>query len=392
MPEWQAPIEDAVSRIPYPDIANLPEKLQRMIAGTPLNVVRMGAHASPPLFEAQGALGYAIARPDVLEPKLRVEGDFVSGFTREGFIEAVEKSKEYIRSGDVFQVVLSQRMSVPFRARPVDVYRALRSLNPSPYMYFLDLGATQIVGSSPEILVRLKQGRVVLRPIAGSDDEMIERARAVGDVLPVVGFYLQPAVGGRVLSRDFWRRFAALDCVAGIKIAPFDRYRTLDVLNGVAGSGRHDKVALYTGNDNNILGDLITPYDLQANDGRVTLRFVGGLLGQFAVWTRVATALLADAKRGIAGDAAALQRVLRADGPLTDANAALFDVANAFRGSIAGINEILARQGLLAGRWCLDPDEDLSPGQAVEIERVLRAYPQLTDDGFIAEHRDEWLK
>lgn len=233
---------------------------------------------------------------------------------------------------------------------------------------------------------------VLLRPIVGSDSEMIERARAVGEVLPVVGFYLQPAVGGRLLSRDFWRRFAALDCVAGIKIAPFDRYRTLDVLNGVAGSGRHDKVALYTGNDNNILGDLITPYDLATDGGPVTLRFVGGLLGQFAVWTRVAVQLLADAKRGIAGDAAALQRVLRADGPLTDANAALFDVANAFRGSIAGINEILARQGLLAGRWCLDPDEDLSPGQAVEVERVLRAYPQLTDDVFIAEHRDEWLK
>jgi dihydrodipicolinate synthase/N-acetylneuraminate lyase len=233
---------------------------------------------------------------------------------------------------------------------------------------------------------------VLLRPASGSDDEMIARAKAVGEVLPVIGFYLQPAVGGRVLSRDFWRRFAALDGVAGIKVAPFDRYRTLDVLNGVAKSGRHDKIAMYTGNDNNILGDLIAPYDLETGAGRATLRFVGGLLGQFAVWTKVAVKLLDDAKAATRGDAAALSRVLRADGQLTDANAALFDVANNFHGCIAGINEILARQGLLAGRWCLDPHEDLSPGQAAEIDRVCRAYPHLTDDAFVAEHRDAWLK
>ena len=232
----------------------------------------------------------------------------------------------------------------------------------------------------------------LLRPAAGTDDEMIARARAVGDVLPMIGFYLQPAVGGRVLSRDFWRRFAALDCVAGIKVAPFDRYRTLDVLNGVAQSGRHDKVALYTGNDNNILGDLIMPYELETGSGRTTIRFVGGLLGQFAVWTRAAVDLLNDAKAATRGDAVALSRVMRADGQLTDANAALFDVANNFHGCIAGINEILARQGLLAGRWCLDPHEDLSPGQAAEIDRVCRAYPHLADDAFVAEHRDAWLR
>jgi dihydrodipicolinate synthase/N-acetylneuraminate lyase len=232
----------------------------------------------------------------------------------------------------------------------------------------------------------------LLRPAAGTDDEMIARARAVGDVLPVIGFYLQPAVGGRVLSREFWRRFAALDCVAGIKVAPFDRYRTLDVLNGVAQSGRHDKVALYTGNDNNILGDLIMPYELETGSGRTTIRFVGGLLGQFAVWTRAAVDLLNDAKAATRGDAVALSRVMRADGQLTDANAALFDVANNFHGCIAGINEILARQGLLAGRWCLDPHEDLSPGQAAEIDRVCRAYPHLADDAFVAEHRDAWLR
>ena len=255
-----------------------------------------------------------------------------------------------------------------------------------------------VQGSLTQAVAEARQARdlgyhmALLRPAAGTDDEMIARAKAVGDVLPVIGFYLQPAVGGRVLSRDFWRRFAALDCVVGIKVAPFDRYRTLDVLNGVAQSGRHDKVALYTGNDNNILADLITPYELESGSGRTTIRFVGGLLGQFAVWTRVAVDLLNDAKAATQGDAVALSRVMRADGQLTDANSALFDVANNFHGCIAGINEILARQGLLVGRWCLDPHEDLSPGQAAEIDRVCRAYPHLADDAFVAEHRDAWLR
>jgi len=255
-----------------------------------------------------------------------------------------------------------------------------------------------VQGSLTQAVAEARQARdlgyhiALLRPAAGTDDEMIARAKAVGDVLPVIGFYLQPAVGGRVLSRDFWRRFAALDCVVGIKVAPFDRYRTLDVLNGVAQSGRHDKVALYTGNDNNILADLITPYELESGSGRTTIRFVGGLLGQFAVWTRVAVDLLNDAKAATQGDAVALSRVVRADGQLTDANAALFDVANNFHGCIAGINEILTRQRLLAGRWCLDPQEDLSPGQAAEIDRVCRAYPHLADDAFVAEHRDAWLR
>jgi dihydrodipicolinate synthase/N-acetylneuraminate lyase len=243
-----------------------------------------------------------------------------------------------------------------------------------------------------ELARRLGYHMALLRPGAGSDDEMIARTRAVGEMLPVVGFYLQPAVGGRVLSRDYWRRFAELDCVAGIKVAPFDRYRTLDVLHGVAASGRAPAIALYTGNDNNILGDLITPYTLATENGPVTLRFVGGLLGQFAVWTKVAAELVAAAHAATAGDHAALQKLMRLDGQLTDANAALFDVAHNFAGSIAGINEVLARQGLLAGRCCLDPHEDLSPGQAEEISRVARDYPELTDDAFIAEHRDDWLR
>jgi dihydrodipicolinate synthase/N-acetylneuraminate lyase len=243
-----------------------------------------------------------------------------------------------------------------------------------------------------EQAARLGYKLVLLRPAPGNDDEMIARAKAVGEVLPVIGFYLQPAVGGRVLSREFWMRFSALECVAGIKVAPFDRYRTLDVLHGVARSGRHDKIALYTGNDNNILGDLLSPYVLATEDGPVELRFTGGLLGQFAVWTKVVVDLLADARRAVGEDAEALRKLMRIDGQLTDANAAIFDVAHGFAGCIAGINEVLARQGLLAGRWCLDPHEELSPGQAEEIDRVMADYPHLTDNDFVAENLDRWLR
>jgi hypothetical protein len=256
-----------------------------------------------------------------------------------------------------------------------------------------------VAGVQGDILHAVREARlaadlgyhaVLLRPAPGNDDVMIDRARAVGEVLPVIGFYLQPAVGGRVLSREFWQRFAAIDAVIGIKIAPFDRYRTLDVLHGVARSGRADRVALYTGNDNNILGDLITPYELASDGGPVALRFVGGLLGQFAVWTRVAARLIADA-HAISGDADLLRYLVGLDAQLTDANAAIFDAANGFAGCVAGINEVLARQGLLAGRWCLDPHEELSPGQAAEITRVSRNYPHLTDDAFVAENLDRWL-
>lgn len=233
---------------------------------------------------------------------------------------------------------------------------------------------------------------VLLRPIAGDDDMLIERARAVGEVLPVVGFYLQPAVGGRVLGRDFWRRFAALDNVHGIKVAPFDRYRTLDVLNGVAQSGRADQLALYTGNDNHILADLITRNELIVDGKPVEVNFVGGLLGQWAVWTQDAVRLLPKCAAARGGDSDAVARLLTLDGQLTDANAAIFDVANGFRGCVPGIHEILRRQGLLDGVWCLDPHEVISDGQIDEIDRVLKAYPWLTDDAFVAQNRDRWLR
>jgi dihydrodipicolinate synthase/N-acetylneuraminate lyase len=215
-------------------------------------------------------------------------------------------------------------------------------------------------------------------PNAGTE-ELIEHARALGEVLPLVGFYLQPAVGGRALDRDFWRRFAALECVSAIKIAPFNRYQTLDVLHGVADSGRGSSIALYTGNDDHIVLDLITSFR--------GLRIVGGLLGQWAVWTKKAVEMLECIQR----DPGAPEW-RRAASELTDANGAIFDAANGFRGCIAGIHEVLRRQGLLEGTWCLDREEGLSTGQRDEIGRVCAAYPHLADDDFMAANRDHWLR
>ena len=223
-----------------------------------------------------------------------------------------------------------------------------------------------------------------------SEDEMIAHCRRIGEEMPVVGFYLQPAVGGVPLPHSFWRRFAGLDTVVGIKIAPFDRYGTLDVVRGVAEAGAEDRVALYTGNDDNILLDLLTPWRLKRGDETVDLRIAGGLLGHWSVWVKPVVNLLDRAHA--AADAGRVDRNLLAlAGQITDCNAAFFDVANDFRGCIAGMHEVLRRQGLLDGIWCLDPDETLSPGQAAEIDRVCRAYPHLNDDSFVAENLERWL-
>jgi dihydrodipicolinate synthase/N-acetylneuraminate lyase len=222
------------------------------------------------------------------------------------------------------------------------------------------------------------------------NDRVLDHCRRVADVLPVVGFYLQPAVGGRVLDRNFWRGFLDIDRVVAIKVAPFDRYRTLDVVNALAESGRRD-VALYTGNDDSIVADLVTPFP--GGDDGSSLHFSGGLLGQWAVWTNTAVHLLRRCRSVSAGDSGGddLPRLLALGAELTDANAALFDPAHQFAGCIPGIHEILRRQGILAGRWCLDPHEELSPGQAAEIDRVLARYPHLTDDAFVKERLDRWL-
>jgi dihydrodipicolinate synthase/N-acetylneuraminate lyase len=221
---------------------------------------------------------------------------------------------------------------------------------------------------------------------------VLDHCRRIAEIIPVVGFYLQPAVGGRVLDRPFWRGFLEIERVVAIKVAPFDRYRTLDVVAALVESGRQD-VALYTGNDDAIVADLLTPFS--AGEGRPPLHFCGGLLGQWAVWTRRAVELLQRCRavtRGASGvrENEAL-RLLSTGAELTDANAALFDPAHQFAGCIPGIHEVLRRQGLLAGRWCLDPGEELSPGQMAAIDRVLASYPSLADDAFVREHIDRWL-
>lgn len=215
-----------------------------------------------------------------------------------------------------------------------------------------------------------------------SDSELIEHCRELSNVLPLMGFYLQPAVGGRQLSRAFWSRFFEIERVVAVKVAPFNRYQTQDVIQGLAETGRTD-IAVYTGNDDAIVSDLVTPFPFRGRDWR----FCGGLLGHWAVWTRRAVELLERCHREPASP-----ELLRLGCEITDCNAALFDAANHYRGCIAGIHEVLRRQGLLEGTWCLDPSETLSPGQAAEIDRVCRSYPHLTDDEFVATNRDHWLR
>jgi dihydrodipicolinate synthase/N-acetylneuraminate lyase len=247
------------------------------------------------------------------------------------------------------------------------------------------VGSTAQAVREAELAAGLGYDAVLLSLAALKDAsvaQMVDHARAVSEVLPVFGFYLQPAVGGRALPFEFWRRFSEIENVVAIKMAPFNRYQTLDVVRAVAASGRAGQIALYTGNDDNIIADLMTPFAVEGQ----TLRIVGGLLGQWAVWTRAAVAILDRVKRGDVAELLALNV------QLTDANAAFFDAANAFHGCIAGIHEVLRRQGLLEGTWCLDPHESLSAGQNEEIERVLRAYPHLNDDDFVQSNLDRWLR
>jgi dihydrodipicolinate synthase/N-acetylneuraminate lyase len=219
-----------------------------------------------------------------------------------------------------------------------------------------------------------------------STADLVAHCRHVAETIPVIGFYLQPTAGGRVLPFEFWRRFAEIENVVAIKIAPFNRYQTLDVVRAVVEAGRKD-VALYTGNDDNIVVDLLTPFSFQAKERRI----VGGLLGHWAVWTRTAVALHAECRKLAASGGAIPAEMLTRSAEVTDANAAFFDAANGYAGCIPGLHEVLRRQGLLESIGCLDPRETLSPGQAEEIDRVYRAYPHLADDDFVAAHRDEWL-
>ncbi len=230
-----------------------------------------------------------------------------------------------------------------------------------------------------------------------SDDELIEHCTAVSEVIPLFGFYLQPAVGGRKLGFDFWWKFCGIENAVAIKVAPFDRYETLEVARAVVEAGRGGDVALYTGNDDNIVNDLLTAFRFgdeagaNENNGHKSVRIVGGLLGQWAVWTRSAVRLFNEIKAIVKGRMPIPYRLLTLGAQITDANGAIFDAANCFRGCIPGINEVLTRAGLLEGRWCLDAGLDLSPGQEREIDRVMAGYPHLWDDDYVNEHLDRWL-
>ena len=222
-----------------------------------------------------------------------------------------------------------------------------------------------------------------------SNKTILEHCRTLADIIPLFGFYLQPAVGGRVLDADFWREFAGVENVIAIKIAPFNRYQTLDVVRGVIESGRADEIALYTGNDDNILPDLLTEFTFSLGPKVISKRIVGGLLGHWAVWTRSAVRLLEDIQQGkLDGE---LRQQLTLGMEITDSNAAFFDAANNFSGCIVGLHEVLRRQGLLEGIWTLREDEVLSPGQMEEIDRVYKAYPHLNDDDFVAKNLQKWL-
>jgi hypothetical protein len=223
-----------------------------------------------------------------------------------------------------------------------------------------------------------------------SEDEVVEHCARVAEEIPLVGFYLQPAVGGRILPASFWRRFAAIENVVAIKIAPFNRYKTLDVVRGVVEAGAEDRITLYTGNDDHIVCDLLAPFAVRRGGGEVRIRIKGGLLGHWSVWVRPAVELLDRIHTAVEADAVDAE-LLAMDSKVTDCNSAFFDVVNDFRGCIAGCHEVLRRQGLMENIACLNPDETLGPGQMEEIDRVYAAYPELNDDDFVRQNLERWM-
>jgi Dihydrodipicolinate synthetase family len=292
--------------------------------------------------------------------------------------------------------------STQFAIRDVGLYRPVLELAIETAREWTDRPLVMIAGAVGKTAQAVDEARTarslgyhaVLLSLAAlkgaSEDELIEHCTAVAKEMPLVGFYLQTAVGGIPLSRAFWARFAAIDNVVAIKVAPFNRYRTLDVVRGVVEAGAADRVTLYTGNDDHIVPDLVTPYAITHKGEVVRVRIRGGLLGHWSVWVRKAVELLEQAHAAAAGHAVPAD-LLALDSQVTDCNAAIFDVANNFHGVIAGCHEILRRQGLLDGIWCLDPAESLGPGQKEEIDRVCAAYPHLNDDDFVRQNLARWL-
>jgi hypothetical protein len=234
-------------------------------------------------------------------------------------------------------------------------------------------------------------GLLSLAALKGSDaDALIAHCAEVAAEIPLVGFYLQPAVGGLHLDADFWARFAAIPQVVAIKVAPFNRYRTLDVVRGIVAAGAEERITLYTGNDDHIVLDLVTPFTVMRDGKPVTMRFTGGLLGHWSVWTRSAVEIFQRCRQAAAQGPVPAD-LLALDSRVTDCNSAFFDVANDFHGCIAGCHEVLRRQGLLEGIWCLDPAEGMGPGQKEEIDRVLATHADLADDAFVAANLERWM-
>ncbi|MRD49095.1 dihydrodipicolinate synthase family protein [Caenimonas koreensis DSM 17982] len=303
-----------------------------------------------------------------------------------GVAVGVHSTQFAIRDVSLYQPVLELAMETVRTWEPIGGKRAL-------FMVAGLAGKTQQAVSEARIAQSLgyHAGLLSLAAMKGvSEDELITHCRAVAEVMPLVGFYLQPAVGGIHLPMSFWHRFAQIDNVIAIKMAPFNRYRTLDVIRGVIAAQAEDRVTLYTGNDDHIVLDLATPFTFMRGGQPVSVRIKGGLLGHWSVWTKRAVELLDRIHAAI--DAGPLPPDLLAlDAQVTDCNAALFDVAHDFHGCIAGCHEVLRRQGLLNGIWCLDPNEGLSPGQAAELSRVHDEYPHLVDDAFVRAHLGRWL-
>lgn len=255
-------------------------------------------------------------------------------------------------------------------------------------------GRTEQARSEARTAVELGYHAALLSLAAFADaeiEEIVQHCREIAEQIPIIGFYLQPSVGGRELPYEFWRQFAEIDNVIGIKMAPFNRYQTFDVVRAVCEAGRGNDITLYTGNDDNIIVDLLTPYRIQTAAGPVEVRIRGGLLGHFCVWTKGAVEMVNEVHAAIADDKPIAQSLLRKNVEVTDANAVFFDAKHQFAGCIPGIHEVLRRQGLLQGTWCLNPEEVLSPGQSEEIDRIYRSYPHLHDDAFVAAHLDSWL-
>ena len=285
-----------------------------------------------------------------------------------------------------------------FAIREIGLYRPVLELAAETAAAWSDrplMKIAGVVGRTAQALDEARTARALgyhavllgLAALKGAgEDELVEHCSAIAKEMPLVGFYLQTAVGGMPLSARFWERFARVENVIGIKIAPFNRYATLDVMKGVAAAGAAERIALYTGNDDHIVLDLTVPFRIGAGE----LRIAGGLLGHWCVWTKAAVELL-DRCKAARGKATVPTDLLALDSAITDCNAAFFDAANDFHGVIAGCHEVLRRQGLLEGRWCIDPNEDLSPGQADAIERVYRLYPELNDDQFVAVNLERWL-